>query len=408
MRKLDYSWVILATGFVVLFFSGGSRFAFGVVLKPMSDELGWSRTSLTLAATACLVVSALAMPVVGRLVDRYNIRWVIASAALLAASAIGLMGLVSEPWHVFVLYGLLYAMGSAGMSAGPVGVMVSRWFTRSRGLANSVAISGNAVGQLVIITLLASLVASMGWRSAFMVLGIVNAAVVVPLVLAAVRSYPPSQPPAAELQPAGHPIETNRIAAFSSIFSSRQLWLLFVIYAICGIQDFFVATHVVAFALDQGVGPVLAGNMLAWMGLMGLIGVLVSGFLADKFGAVWPTGLCFLMRIGIFAFVLLFQSTASIVAFALMYGFTFLITAPLTVVYAGSLFGAARLGTVSGLISMVHQIAAGAGAVIGAVVFDLRGSYDWAFALMLALSVVAAAATTQVREKPLAQVGGAA
>lgn len=405
MRKLDYGWVILATGFVVLFFNGGSRFAFGLVLKPMSDDLGWSRTSLTLAATAFLVVSALAMPVMGRLIDRYSTRWVIASSALLAAAGIGLMGSVSEPWHVFVLYGLVYAIGSAGTSTGPVGVMVSRWFTRRRGIANSVAISGNAVGQLVLITLMAAFVASVGWRSAYAILGIATAVVVVPLVLAAVRSYPHTQP-APEPQSAGQPMGANRSVTLRSILSSRQLWLLFVIYAICGIQDFFVATHVVAFALDQDVRPVLAGNLLAWMGLMGLFGVLASGFLADAYGAVLPTVLCFLLRIALFAFILFSQDTASILAFSLLYGFTFPITAPLTMVFAARMFGVARLGTVSGLIMMVHQAAAGAGALIGALVFDFRGSYDLAFVLMLALSVVAAGATALVREKLVPQVAG--
>ena len=86
-----------------------------------------------------------------------------------------------------------------------------------------------------------------------------------------------------------------------------------------------------AFALDIGFGALIAGNLLALMGVMGLLGVLVSGFLADRIGPARPTLLCFAMRIGIFVLVILSQSKPAVMMFALLYGFTFLMTAPLTV-----------------------------------------------------------------------------
>ena len=181
---------------------------------------------------------------------------------------------------------------------------------------------------------------------------------------------------------------------------ARDFWFVTIMYAVCGTQDFFVATHIVAFAQDRGVSDFLAGNILAFMGLAGLVGVLLSGALADKFGASRPTLLCFVLRIGLFAYILFMQDTVSIAAVALLYGFTFTMTAPLTVVFAGNIFGTARLGSVSGLINMVHQIAGGLGAFVGAVIFDATGSYTGAFALMFALSVLAAVATVMIRETP--------
>ena len=114
-----------------------------------------------------------------------------------------------------------------------------------------------------------------------------------------------------------------------------------------------MATHVVAFALDIGFGALIAGNLLALMGVMGLLGVLVSGFLADRIGPARPTLLCFAMRIGIFVLVILSQSKPAVMMFALLYGFTFLMTAPLTVIFSGNIFGSARLGRISGTISMM-------------------------------------------------------
>lgn len=368
------------------------------MLRPMSDDLGWSRTSLSLAATSFMIVSALALPIFGRLIDRYSIRWTFAVAALIAAVSLGLTGLVQVQWQLIVLYGIIYAVGNAGTSIAPVGVMISRWFERGRGMATSVAVSGNAAGQLVIITALASALTLVSWRTSYAILGIVNLVIVVPLVLLFVRSRP-GQTLAEKTE--AERLPSMPILSMNSILTSRQFWLLLAIYAICGFQDFFVAIHVVAFALDQGVGPVLAGNMLALMGLLGLLGVLSSGALSDMFGAARPTIICFLMRIFVFGFIIYFQSTPAIMVFALLYAFTFLITAPLTVIFASNMFGMPRLGTVSGLITMVHQIASGLGAFVGAAIFDGFGSYDNAFILMFALAILATGLTLFLRVRPI-------
>ena len=402
LGKLDYSSIVLATGFVVLFFNSGSRYAFGLMLKPMTDDLGWSRSELSLALAAFMLVSALAMPFAGRLADRYSIRLVLAAGGLVVALGIGLTGQVQSQWQLFVAYGLVYAVGHAATSIPTVSVMISRWFVRRRGLANSVAVSGNAIGQLVIITVLASLLSSLGWRTSYAVLGAANLVIVVPLVLAAARSRPPatccgptSDGARAAAKGTGDsaPNPSAPPTPLREILASRELWLLIAIYGVCGFQDFFVATHVVAFAIDQGVGDLLAGNILALMGILGLIGVLTSGYLSDAFGVTRPVLLCFMVRLPIFAFILFVQETPAIAAFAFAYGFTFLITAPLTVVFAGNLFGPSRLGSVSGLINAVHQVAGGLGAFAGAVMFDRWGSYDGAFALMAVLAAVAIAAT---------------
>ena len=405
--------MILAAGFLVLFFGSGSRFAFGLVLKPMSDELGWSRSTLTLGITAFMLVSAVSLPVVGRLVDRHSVRAIMGVGAVVGALGILLMGQVREPWHLFVVYGIVYAVGNAGISNPAVGVMISRWFDRRRGIAVSAAVSGGAIGQLVIIGLLAAFLATLGWRTAFTALGIISMAVLAPVVFFAVRSRPDNLP-SPDSDRHGEEIGDEEPESISEIIAdtglqpgkilrSRQLVLLLFIYAICGFQDFFVATHVVAFAQDQGLGTVLAGNLLAWMGLMGLVGVLLSGVLADAFGAKNPTLLCFLLRVGIFAFILFFQDTVAVAVFALLYGFTFLVTAPLTVVFAGVIFGHARLGLVAGSISMVHQISGGLGALAGALIFDQWGSYDRGFLVLLVMSLVAVPVTLMVRERALLQ-----
>ena len=404
MQRPHYSYVILATGFMVLFFTGGSRFAFGLMLKPMSEDLDVSRSTLSLAVTTFMVVSALALPLMGRLVDKWSMKGTIGIAAVVGGLGIGLMGQVQAPWQVFVVYGVVFGLGNAGSSISPVTVMISRWFHNRRGIASSGAVAGNAAGQLFIVMALAAVLVSLDWRWSYSLLGIANLAVLTPLIFLAVRDVPQGIDTAARDEPLSTITPPDSPLSLGRTLTSSQLILLVAIYGICGVQDFFVITHIVAFARDQGMGAVLAGNMLALMGLMGLLGVLAAGFLADAFGAVRPTVICFIIRIFIFAYIVFDQSTAAIMVFGLAFGFTNLITAPLTVVFVGNIFGMARLGTLTGAIVMVHQFGGGFGAYLGAWIFDNRGSYDDAFKLMLILSLAAVMLTYMVRERPLAGI----
>jgi len=179
--------------------------------------------------------------------------------------------------------------------------------------------------------------------------------------------------------------------------------LLIILYAVCGFQDWLVGTHVVAFATDEGVGSGVAGNLLAIMGVMGMIGVLLSGYLSDARGPGLPSMVCFLLRIAIFSLVLGSESSPAIITFALLYGFTFLITAPLTPIFAAHFFGTSRLGAYTGAISMAHQMAGGLGAFVGGVFFDTFGDYHWAWVLALVLSFLGTAATALLQRQRLPQ-----
>ena len=117
-RKIDRSWLVLATAFVVIFFNSGSRMAFGVVLKPLEADLGWSRGPLSLVQTTYMVVSALTMPLAGRFADRYGFRLIIAAFVLVMAAGAGFTGFVKAPWQLFLLYGVVFAVGSGGSNLG--------------------------------------------------------------------------------------------------------------------------------------------------------------------------------------------------------------------------------------------------------------------------------------------------
>lgn len=386
--------VVLAVGFVVLFIGGGARFTVGLTLKPMVEEFGWLRSDIGQAVALFQIVSASAMFAAGYLADRTSPRLVLGGGLLVSGIGIGLMSGITAPWHALVLYGVIFALGNGAASVIPVGVMVTRAFPVRTGFANAAVMSGMSLGQLVVIAVLAAVLVSVSWHSVYTWLGVAHLALV-PLLILAIPNTSPAQ------AKASRPADGLGIAQAAR---TRQFWLLIGVYAICGFGDFFVSTHVVAFAQDRGVSAFLAGDLLALMGLTGLIGVVAAGAMSDRSGPRWPAALSFIARAAVFALVMVDQSPVSVTIFALVFGLTFLMTAPLTVVFVVESFGSRHLGALTGLITMVHHMCGGLGAYLGAASFDVTGNYDAAFAVMLTVSSAAAVLSLMLREPRPARV----
>ena len=375
----------LAACFLLMLIGGGARFAIGLTFKPMVDEFGWSRGELGLAVGLYMVVSAFATFMAGRMADRFSPRALLIGGTVIGGAGIAAMSLVTQPWHALVLYGVVFAIGNGAASLVIVGVIVTRVYPGRAGLANAIAVSGMSVGQLVMIALLAAVMVQIGWRAVFVWIGVAHL-MLLPLLIGI-----PGQGGTGSARRGELPL---RDAA-----RSRQFWLLIAIYAICGLDDFFVTTHVAAFAQDRGLSPLIAGNLLALMGLTGLAGVIASGLASDRLGPVWPTAAAFIARIVVFGWIAIDQSPLSIAVFALVFGATFLVTAPLTVVFVRESFGTRNLGALAGFITMTHQIFGGLGAYAGAAIFDATGGSDAAFVVMLASAVVALALTLMLTRR---------
>lgn len=368
----------LLAGFLVLFVGGGARFAIGLTFKPIVEHFGWDRSDLGLAVAAFQVVSAITMFFAGYLADRKGPRSILVAGTLISAVGIGFMGTISAPWHALILYGVVFAIGHGAASVIPVGVMVTRTFPDRTGLANSIVVSGLSLGQLAMIGALAAVLVTMSWQTVFLLLGVAQLALV-PLLLWAI--------PKVQVGPTtSQPSDGMGVVEAARTW---QFWLLLAVYAICGFDDFFVSTHVVAFAQDRGLGTFVAGNLLAVMGLTALVGVFAAGAISDRLGPVWPTAASFVVRILAFGLLMLDQSAASVTIFALAFGITFLVTAPLTILFVAEHFGMRHLGALTGLITLVHHVAGGAGAYLGSAIFDSTNSYDVVFPIMLGSSLIA-------------------
>jgi MFS family permease len=372
--------LVLAAGFLVALIGGGARFAIGLTLKPVVDEFGWPRSYFGFAVFLYFVVTAICTFWAGRLADRVSLRLLMGAGLAVSGVGIGLMGLMSQPWHALVLYGVVFAAGNGGISTTTVGVMVTRAIPRRAGLVNAVAAAGIPVGQLVMMAGLAVVLVAVGWRSVFYWVALAHLVLMVLLI---------------PIIPDGRDAKDHAVGPVAAGMSlreaarTRQFWLLIVIFAICGFDDFFVATHIVAFAQDRGVDGYLAGNLLAVMGLTGLIGVIAAGAWSDRSGPAWPTVASFAVRVAVFALICVDQSPISIAVFGIVFGVTFMVTAPLTVIFVRDAFGTRNLGAITGMVTLVHQVFGGIGALAGAAIFDATGQYFIAFAMMFVATIVA-------------------
>jgi predicted MFS family arabinose efflux permease len=386
---------VLAIGFLVLFVGGGARFAIGLTLKSITEEFAIGRTVLGLTVAVYLGVTSACMFLAGRLADRLSVRSVLVWGLVVSAAGMSLMSLMSAPWQLLALYGVVFAIGNGVASITPVSLLVTRAFPDRAGLANGVVSAGMSAGQLVIIAAFTLVLAQLGWRHVFLWGGLAHL-VLLPLVLLAIPRDRASQPTGST---AGKPTVGQGGLTLRAAAGTRQFWLLIGVYALCGLDDFFVTTHVVAFAQDRGIEALVAGQLLALMGLAGFIGVIVSGAWSDRSGPVWPALASFVLRVATFALVLVDQSPVSIAVFALVFGFTFLMTAPLLVIFVRQAFGTANLGAITGLIVMVHHMCGGLGAWIGAAMFDASGGYDGAFVVMASASILAGLLTARLARK---------
>ncbi|MBM4340786.1 MAG: MFS transporter [Deltaproteobacteria bacterium] len=398
---LFYGWYIVAAAFIILFFNAGARYAFGVMFKPMIEEFGWSRGSVSLVFFVNMVVFALTLIVTGRLYDRYGPKWVIIVSTLFVAAGFALTSTIQSIGQFFLSYGVLAAIGIAGTAVPFIATVTSKWFEKKRGLAISLAVSGSSLGHFALVPLFSLFTLSYGWRALYLYSGIIILMVNILIVIFVIRGDPHHL----GLKPLGQEgdkigkteIKGNLLSSTSDedfglkqAMKTRSYWLFVVIMFICGGGDYFATTHLIPLATDYGVSPQTAGNMLGWYGLLSFAGVLVAGPVADRIGNKIPIVLTFALRFFLFLLVLQFKTLSSLYLFALLFGFTHLITAPLGPMLIGKLYGVRSIGVLNGFVSTVHFLGGGFWAYIGGVIFDETGSYQLAFLLLAGMAAVAA------------------
>jgi MFS family permease len=405
-----YGWYILAASFGILFLTTGARFTIGVVFKPLMAEFGWDRGLVSLAFFLNMATFAVSLTFVGRAYDRYGPKWVIIISTLLISA--GFMGLafIHSFWQFFIFYGFISALGMGGTTVPLFAALLSKWFEKGRGVTVSLGLTGSCMGQFILVPLFTSFTSTYGWRLSYLSLGAAMLIFITTVTFWVIKGDPHEL----GLKPWGQKQGERDSATGDPEHKDHQIgdmglreamrtysfWLFLVLMFICGSGDFMVTTHLIPMVTDYGISPTVAGNMLAWLGLMSLGGILIAGPISDAIGNKAPFSITFLVRFFLFLLILKYQSLVSFYVFSCGFGLTLLVTAPLNAILVGRLYGFSHVGLISGFITTVHHLGGGFWAYTAGEIFDHTNSYHIAFVFMAAMAIMATFCALFIKEKP--------
>jgi MFS family permease len=378
-------WVVVGSLFTTLFLVFGAGYnTAGVFVTPLVEHFGWLRTQVSLLQTALALSAGAVVPLVGVLLDRLEARGVIAVGAGLAGGGF----LLASRADGFAPLLLAYVLVGAGLGAAtllPCSLVIANWFGVRRGLALGVAMGGTSLGGMVM-TLVASRVMTWaGWRAAYLALGLPMLAIVVPVVLATVRTRPAATAGIAETGDALPGLEVG------AALRVRSFWLvalaqLFFAFAAAGTN-----LHAIPYLIGLGYAPTRAAQVVGLvLGFAGL-GKLAMGFVADRIGGRRALVANFILCACGMTSLLFAGSPLAAAVFVLTYGLA--VGAPLTLipmVMAESL-GLRRFGSLSGLAGLFNVAGAATGPVVAGRFFDASGSYTTPFAVFIGALVLGAA-----------------
>jgi MFS family permease len=385
-------WLTLAVAY-------GLFFSFSVFFVPLVEEFRWSRGLTAGALSVSAVVQGLCAPLAGIVADRFGSRPVIVGGVIVLAAASMLASTIQTPWHLYFYTGVLGALGIMAVGWVPTGLLLSRWFQARRGRMAGIAFSGMGFGVFAIGPLTQWLIAATTWRTASLLLGLGTLILLLPLVLWAVRDPPPATlsvgTTASGLASPGQPTRARpHDATLGEALGTRAFWALFAAYFFTPLAVFPVATHAVAYAVDQGYPAMLAATAFGAMGLMSSVGRVGFGFATDRIGGPLTATLSYACTAaGTAALVALsiVPSPAWLVVFSLLFGLGFGARGPIITAMASELFGGRRFGVIYGVLNLGNGIGGALGPWFGGAVHDVTGSYRVAFLAAIGFSACGAA-----------------
>jgi len=413
--RLHYAWVVAAVTFVVLLGSSGFRSTPGVLIVPLEEAFGWSRATISLAVSVNLVLFGFSGPFAAAAMVRFGVRRVVLVALAAVAAGSALTVLMTAPWQLVLLWGVVVGLGTGSMAAVLAATVATRWFVARRGLVTGALTAAGATGQLVFLPLLAHLTVDHGWRWASLAVA-AGAVLVLPLAALFLRDSPaaigarpygvPADAPVVAPTPPANPVRTA-LRALAEASRRPAFWLLAGSFAICGAStNGLIGTHLIPAGHDHGIPETTAAGLLALIGVFDVAGTLASGWLTDR---IDPRRLL-LWYYGLRGIALLVLSPAlgsgglGLFGFVLIYGLDWVATVPPTVALTNEVFGRERGPVVFGWIFAAHQVGAAFAAWAAAAVRSATGAYLLAFLVAAGLCAVAAVITQVVRRPARASV----
>ncbi len=370
IKDLYHAWVVVIAGFFLVLILFGTYYCFGVFLKPMLAELGWSRAMTTGAVTVYMVVHGVFAVIMGSLSDKFGPKSVVTISTLFVALGYGLISRITEPWHLYICFGFIVGIGMGASYVTPVSA-VTKWFTDRRGLALGVVAAGVGAGQMILPPLVKYFITMFGWRTSFVITGAMIGCLGIPAAL--LLKNPPDN------------IDRPRDTEFHDDWSAREavrtvsFTLLLSIFIALAFGLSIVTTHLVAHIEDMGFDPVPAAFVLTLIGGGGIFGRIMIGGSADKTGNKAVLVACLIPQALLLFCLIWVKELWAFYVIGALYGLTYGGTLPVIIKTTSEFFGLSSTGTIIGILILGATSGGAVGAPFAGYIYDVTGNYSIAF-----------------------------
>lgn len=378
-----YGWAVVALSFVVLTAAYALLYCYSVFVPYLAEDLGLSRAAVSAPFSFCVIAYSVTSLLSGRLTDRLGPRLVVLTGGALMVAGYCVLGIAEAPWQLYLGYSVLYGLGMSGAYI-PTSATLVRWFSEKRGLALATANLGGSVAMAAGPALGAAAILSLGWRDAFVAVGVLCGGLVM-LAALGLRRDPGESPTVA----ASSIVETEPSFTLRQARRTTAFWMLCAIFLLTWSVMFFPFAHFIALAVDLGWGPEAGVAFFAIAGIGGAAGRLGIGWISDKVGR--KAGLITFLTSAACACFLFATSTEPAVLYiaAVLFGIGGGASVALYPAVVGDIFGRAHVGAIAGFAFAFTCSGGALGPMIGGWIRDVSGSYDDAFLLGAAVNVLA-------------------
>lgn len=412
--RIYYGWYVVAAAVVISVAVGGASESLSILSifrLPMSEEFGWSYASFTVVAAIGALTNGLTQPIIGYLFDRFNSRRVI----LISVAAIGLatvaLGWTSHYWHLVFLFGFVFSGALGGASFGVLGPLAARWFLKRRALVLSMLIAVPTISSILSPLISSIVIASYGWREAWMALGAILLFIALPPALISVRNWPsdrglkpdgdPESPMEARMRGSAPAVQRGRyeVERWWRAFRSPPTWALVPVFAIGGFADAVGSTFFEPFGRDSLLlGPEPISVFHAVMAVLGPVGAVAVGLVADRFPRKKVLGALYLAQGLAFLVLVVVPFGFSLLLFAVLAGLSGTAWMVITLSLIADIYGLRALATLWGIAFLFRSIGSLVGGVSGALAIAL-GGYHLSFAVCASMLVLASIAVFRINER---------
>jgi len=380
--------------------------AYGVFLPVLAEAFGWSRGAISTGLSINLVLGGLAGLGIGALADRHGPRALLAPTVALAGAAFALVSTVGALWQLYLLVGVL---GGVGMSSFYLlsATTVARWFDERRGLALAIVLVGFNLGYILGGPLAAWLIAEVGWRAAYALLG-GGCGTITTLAALSVRLPRPAEAAALHVRflmvgAAGAPHRGS--ATLRDALADPRQWCLNVAWLLLGGLAFMVSVHIVPFARDQGVSLAGASLALTAYGIGSVVGRVTAGAMSDRIGTITTMRIAYAVQALALLALLWLPSRDALFGSLAAFGAGFAAADTMIAKVIPDVFGMRAIGAIMGVLTLGWRIGAAVGPAAAGFLYDLGGSYAVPFGAAPGIVLVSwalfAVATSRRRRLPV-------